>query len=694
MEVVVALAGAPNVGKSTLFNMLVGEHRHVGNWPGKTVEKYEGELVHHGVRIRIVDLPGTYSLGAISEEEVIAREYIVRERPDVVVVVVSAIELERTLYLAVQVLELYDRVVVAVNKMDAARKRGIHINFSKLSRMLGAPVVPISAINREGLHRLVETILDMASGKLKASRLKLDYDGLPYYVRGVAGLLRGCASLEGYPPEWAAMRLIEGDPAMERALRDEGCSTVLEAVEEARRRIEEELGSPPELIAVSARYEFIEKLVSAVVKRSGVAEPELTEALDRVLLDPRLGPPAALAIIFAMLLAIFTVNTGFPLNLLLDAAGLHGMAEAIEENSLAGLLGSAFSMLSAWVGDALAAAGAPQPLVSLIADGIITGVGSVLSFLPLIFLVFIAFSVLEDSGVMARFAVLGHGFAQRIGLTGKALLPLLLGIGCNVPAVIGTRILESDEEKLLASLLAPLIPCQARLVVILVFASAFFDNPLLQAALVASIYLYTGLLIVLLSLLFRRILLKGYEPPEIILELPPYHRPSPRVVWWYAWDHTVHFLKKAGTLILLLSVAVWALTAYGPAGPAETVSQSYAALLGHALTPVTALIGLPDWRIALAFETGFVAKEGLIEAIVLTTGIGDPVAAVRSLGLTLPQVVSFLLAMTLYTPCVATLAAFHEEIRRARYLALLVLYEMAIALVSAAAAYHVLSLIP
>ncbi len=692
MEVVAALAGAPNVGKSTLFNMLVGERRHVGNWPGKTVEKYEGELEHHGVKIRIVDLPGTYSLGAISEEEVIAREYIVREKPDVVVVVVSAIELERTLYLAVQVLELYDRVVVAVNKMDAARKRGIHINESKLSKLLGAPVVPISAINKEGLHRLVETVLDVAQGKIHASKLRLDYDGLPYYARSLERMLVGCSSLKGYPPEWAAMRLLEGDPAMERALREEGCTALLDALEEARRRAEKELGAPPELIAVSARYEFIEKVVSSVVEKSGVAKPEFTESLDHVLLHPTLGPIVSALIIFTMLLVIFTINTGFPLNILLDAAGLHGLASLLEESSLAGLLGAAFQAISDAIAAWLASLGTPSFIVELVADGVVTGVGSVLSFLPLIFLVFIAFSVLEDSGIMARFAVLGHGFAEKIGLTGKALLPMLLGLGCNVPAVLGTRILESDEEKLLASLLAPLIPCQARLVVILVFASAFFSNPVLQALLVASIYLYAGLLVVVLSLVFRRLLLGGYQPPEIIIELPPYHKPSLRVVWWYAWDHTVHFLKKAGTLILVLSIIVWLLTAYGPAGPVANVEESYAALLGHLLTPVTAAMGLPDWRIALAFEAGFVAKEGLVETIVLVTGIGDPVSAVRSLGLTVPQVVSFLIAMSTYTPCVATLAAFYEENRRLRYVAFLVGYELAVAFFSAVLAYHVLSI--
>lgn len=692
-KILVALAGAPNVGKSTLFNTLVGEKRHVGNWPGKTVEKYEGELRHHDKIIRIVDLPGTYSLGAISEEEVIAREFIVKEKPDVVVVIVNAIELEQSLYLAIQVLELYEKVVIAVNKMDAARKRGIHINFSRLSKLLGVPVVGISAINKEGIHQLVEAILDVVQGKTKVKRLKIDYNGLLYYVKEIEEKVKECGRLEHYPLGWAAIRLLEGDHVLEDILRKSGCEKALKYIEETRKRIEKELGSSPELIAISARYETISHIVSSVQERTGVAKPEFTEKLDSILLHPQLGPIISTLLIISIIFLVFSVNTGFPLNIIFNELGYTELATIIEENSLASLLSNIFGIFGDVVRSFLEALGVSDFVVSLIVDGIIVGIGSVLSFFPLIFMVFIAFSFLEDSGLLSRFAVIGHNFANKMGLTGKALLPLLLGIGCNVPAIIGTRILESDEEKLLANMLAPLIPCQARLVVILMFAAAFFRNPVIQTLIVVFLYVYAAFLFIVLSRLFRKILLKKYEPPEIIIELPPYHKPSLRVMWWYAWDHSVHFLKKAGTIILALSIVLWYVTNYGPAGPAINIEESYAAMLGKLLLPVTSLIGLPDWRIALAFETGFIAKEGLVETLVLTTGIDDPVLAVRSLGLTIPQIIAFLVAMDTYTPCIPTLAAFYEEVRNKKYLVVLLVYELILALVSGMVIFHLFELL-
>lgn len=690
-EIVVALAGAPNSGKSTLFNMLVGANRFVGNWPGKTVDKYEGFFEHAGYKIRVVDLPGTYSLGAHTEEETVARDYIVSEKPDVVVVLVNAVSLETTLYLAVQVLELYDKVVVALNKVDAAKRRGLHVSAEKLGKMLGVPVVPISALRGEGLHELIDTVIEVATGRVPTRRLKLEYRGLEYYAFGLAEQIRKCPQLGKYPPEWLSLRLLEGDTELEKLLAG-SCPELMRAVEAARAKAEEELGGPPSLIAASTRYSFIEKLVSECTTYSGVVERGLGEALDRVFLNSVAGPLVALAVVLSVLVVTFAVNTGFPLVQILELAGNTELAESLERYTLASLLSSAVGSLSEAVSHQLHALGAPEYLVSLVADGVLGGVGVVLSFLPLLLLVFAAFGFLEDTGVMSRIAAVYHGVMRRAGLSGKALMPLLLGFGCNVPAIMGSKILDSDREKLLASLVAPLVPCQARLVVLLVLVSALPAPPTAKVFALLAVYAYSLLLVAAAAKVASRLMGRG-EEPELLLELPPYHRPSMRVIWWFAWDNMLHFLKKAGVVIFALSVAMWLLLHTGPGGYTEDASSSYARLLGEALTPLTAAIGLRQWQVALALLTGFIAKEAVVSTLVIATGAQEPVAAAASLGLGPAEIASLMLFSTLYVPCLATVSAFYSRFRSAKLTLALVLYEMAVATFSAAAVYYGLKLL-
>lgn len=690
-EYKVALAGSPNVGKSTLFNVLTGAKQHVGNWPGKTIERYEGLLVHHGKVLRIIDLPGTYSLSAVSEEEVIAREFIVGEKPDVVVVIVNALELQTTLYLALQVLELTSKVVIAVNKMDAAEKRGIHVRISELSRRLGVPVVGISALRKEGIHDLVERILDVAEGRIAPLPSRLSYGAAEYYIREIEKAARECENAARYPLRWVAVRLAEGDSDLEEKLRK--CPGLIEKVHEIRKRAEQELGAPLDVVIVSKRYEIISELYGRCVALERVAAPSFTEALDRIMLHPALGPIVALLLMLGLLVCVFSVNTGFPLNVIASQLGLEELAELLEAYSIAGLLGETFNLLSVYVVEHLLAMEAPEWLASLIGEGLIVGIGGVLSFYPLILMVYIAFGFLEDSGLMARIAVSMDKLARKVGLSGKAILPVLLGLGCNVPAILGTRVLEEDEERKLAMLLAPLIPCQARLFVALAVVTALVPSPMIQAGLVLAVYGYAFLLFALLSVVFRVVLLRGYSPPELLVELPPYHRPSLRVLAWHAWDRSEHFLRKAGTIILALSIATWCLARFGPGGLAANVTDSYAYMLGSALAPLGSLIGLGDWRVMFAFEAGFVAKEGMIEALMMATGESNPVSAVRAAITGVPQAAAFIVAAMIYTPCVATLAAFYEETRNFRLTILLLAYELVGAVVSALLAFHTLTLI-
>jgi len=688
----VALAGSPNVGKSTLFNVLTGSKQHVGNWPGKTIERYEGTLTHHGKTLRVIDLPGTYSLSAVSDEEIIAREFIVSEKPDVVVVIVNALEFQTSMYLALQVMELTDRVVIAVNKMDAAAKRGIHVRIAELSRRLGVPVVAISALRRQGLHDLVERILDVAEGNLVPRPLRVSYGPAEYYIREIEKVVRNCPEVSKYPARWMALRLAEGDRDLESRL-SEACPEVLAEIRKLRERAEKELGGPLDIVMVSRRYEVISSLHDKCIALEKVAAPSFTEALDAVMLHPVLGPLTSVLLMLALLVAVFSLNTGFPLNVLLAHLGLEAQAEALEAFSLAGLLGQVFDVLADSVRSAMASVGAPEWLADLASEGIVSGVGSILSFYPLILMVYLAFGFLEDSGLMARIAVVMDKLARKVGLSGKAVLPIILGFGCNVPAILGTRVLESDEERKLAMLLAPIVPCQARLFVTLAVVTALVRDPLRQALMVASIYAYSLLLFVALSSLFRFTMLGGYRPPDIIIELPPYHKPSLRVLAWHAWDRSEHFIKKASTVILALSLVMWALTRIGIGGLARSLEDSYAYILGLALTPLGSIAGLGDWRIAFAFEAGFVAKEGMIEALMMVTGASNPIEAVRSVLRGPAEAVAFVVAATVYTPCIPTLAAFYEESRSVKLTLLLVLYELVLALLSASVAYHVLAVV-
>ncbi len=371
---------------------------------------------------------------------------------------------------------------------------------------------------------------------------------------------------------------------------------------------------------------------------------------------------------------------------------MENAASALEEYSIAGLLGMFFDELSSLVLQYIVGMGYPEWFASLIADGVVAGIGGVLSFYPLILMVYVAFGFLEDSGLMARIAVAVDKGARRLGLSGKAVLPIMLGLGCNVPAILGTRVLEEDEERILAMLLAPIVPCQARLFVMLALITAVASNPFVQVSLVLALYLYTLILLMVLSIALRYLLLRGYRPPELLVELPPYHRPSLRVLAWHAWDRSEHFLRKAGTIILGLTLLMWALTNLGFNGLAGSPEESFAYLLGVALTPLGRLMGLGDWRVMFAFEAGFIAKEGMIEALMMATGSQNLIESVKAVIGDIPRALSFAVAAITYTPCIATLAAFYEESRKMKMTVVLVVYEIVVAVLSAILVYNALLL--
>ena len=622
----VALAGQPNVGKSTVFNLLTGLSQHVGNWPGKTVEQKTGTYRYNGTTINLVDLPGTYSLTANSLEEVIARDYIIQERPDVVVAVVNAASLERNLYLVAELLPLPARVVVGLNMVDVAASEGMEVEPQVLEAALGVPVVPMTAAKNRGVRELVSVVDRLARGEIPyrphVPEIREDHRQV---LDEVCALIAGHVP-EPYPEEWVALKLLEGDEAITAMLRD-GCLPPerWEAVHEILKAHEDAV-----LAVASGRYEWVGRMIRAAVIRPRAGQITLTERLDRWATHPLWG----LLLLAGMLALVFwlTFAVGTPLQSFLDTYVVGGLAE----------------VASRWL------ATAPAWLHGLVVDGIIAGAGTVASFLPILVIFFAVLALLEDTGYMARAAYVMDRFMHLMGLHGRSFMPLFLGFGCNVPAVVGARIIDSRRARLLTILLAPLVPCAARVAVIAFIAPIFFGR---AATLVAWGLIATSLVVLaMVGVLINRFILKR-ERAAFIMELPLYHRPNARSIGIQVWQNSGEFLKKAGSLILVMSVVVWMLSTL-PDGQIET---SYLASAGKALAPVGALMGL-DWRMLVALLTSFVAKENAIATLGILYGSAEVSLETALAGvLAPPAALAFLVVQILFIPCVGTLAAVRQE---------------------------------
>ncbi len=652
--ITLALAGQPNVGKSAIFNMLTGLSQHVANWPGKTSEQRVGEHRRNGTVLRVVDLPGTYSLTANSEEERIARDYLIRERPDVVVLVVDASALERNLYLLAELLLLPVPVVVGLNLMDLAQEQGIKVEPYVLEAALGVPVVPMVATRNQGVRELVDAAVKIAGnpGAFSPQRPEIRNDHAA--VLAEVGRLIADDVPAPYPRDWVALKLLEGDSEITEMMR----ARLGERWEAVHRILREHEDAA--LAVAGGRYEWIGRMVRAAVTRPRPGQVTLTDRLDRVATHSLIGLLVLAGVLGLTFWLTYTIGT--PLQTWLDVHLVQAGAEWAR---------SALSAAPPWVG-------------SMVADGVIAGVGLVLTFLPILLIFFTVLGVLEEVGYIARAAYITDRFMHFMGLHGRSFLPLFLGFGCNVPAVMAARTIDSTRARLLTILLAPFVPCPARMSVVAILAPVFFGAHAPWVAL--------GLLILTMAVLAGVGLLlhewfMGGEHLAFIMELPLYHRPDPRAILRSVRDRLVDFLRVAGSIILVVSVLLWA-AMHLPGGDVET---SYLAAFGRQLAPVGRLMGL-DWQMVVALLTSFVRKENVIATLGVLYGSaqeGSTFFETLSATTTPAAALAFMVVQMLFVPCVATVAAIRQETRSWRWTALSIALPLAISLVLGLAAYRV-----
>lgn len=589
--VTVAVAGNPNSGKSTLINAIAGTNLQVGNWPGVTVEKKTATLKLDDLQINLVDLPGTYSLSPYTQEEVIARDFLVKEKPDIIIDVVDSTNLERNLYLTVQLLELGIPVVMALNMYDEAKKKGFEFDLEKLEQLLGIKVVPTVATKKEGIKELLKTIGEIAEQPLKFSPKEISYgedieNSLKIILKDALKQLPYPELLGKYqyPPRWLALKLLEAD---ELVMKETGLKVDEPFLEKARAHFIKSHNEDVESMLADIRYGIANGVTKDVLRKRDSKRVDLTERIDRVVLNRYLGIP------------IFFITMWFVFKFAFDFS--KPFSDWID--------GVISGPLTKWTKYALQGIGSPEWVVSLATDGVIAGVGAVLVFIPLIAVMMFIITLLEGSGYMARVAFVMDRVMHSIGLHGKSFIPMLLGFGCNVPSIYATRVLETERDRKLTALLVPLMSCGARLPVYVIFIGAFFSEN--APTVLWSLYVLGIAMAMLLGLVLKKTLYKGFAP-VFIMELPPYRIPTFRDLMFHTWQKLKHFVIKAGTYIFAASVIMWFLLNI-PYGVEK--ENSVLGKIGKALSPIFAPLGFGTWEASSSLVAGLIAKEVIVSTM-------------------------------------------------------------------------------
>ena len=598
----IGLAGNPNVGKTTLFNNLTGLNQHVGNWPGKTVEKAEGHYNYNNNRVDVIDLPGNYALSAHSIEEIVSRDFIVDEDSDVIVNIIDASNLERNLYLTVQMMELGANLVVALNMNKFAQDKGYTIDAKKLSDLLGVPVVEIEANSKIGKDQLLKTIEEAAKNPVNTVN-RLSYGPELFdHLNELQTAIEEDKNLSDVPSRWIAIKLLEDDEIILDRIEDSSKrNNILNTTEKVKKHFKDIYNESSEEVIANARYAYIEGLLKEVLTKPATEKKTLTDKIDSIVTNRLLGFPIFLIIMYLMFQITFTVAAPFQ--------------DMIDEGF--GILGE---MVAAALGDGM--------LTSFIVDGIIGGVGGVLVFLPQIILLFLIISFLEDSGYLARAAfVMDKVMHSLVGLHGKAFIPMILGFGCGIPGIMATRTMENEKDRLITMLIVPFMSCTARMPVYLLLVGAFFAAAD-QTNVIFSLYVLGIVVAIIVAFILRKTLFDDMDAP-FVMELPDYKLPTLRGILMHTAEKSWGFVRKAGTIILAAAIIVWILSSF-PAGVEYGSQESAIGMIGTAVAPVFAPLGFGSWQPAVALIFGLVAKEVVVGTFSSLFGVAEEGAGIAA----------------------------------------------------------------
>ncbi|MFR0657918.1 ferrous iron transport protein B [Clostridium perfringens] len=659
----IALAGNPNCGKTSLFNLLTKSRQHIGNWPGVTVEKKEGTLKFKGESYKVIDLPGTYSLGAYSEDEIVARNYILKDKPDVVINVVDATNLERNLYLTTQLIEMGANVVIALNMIDQAEALNIEIDTNKLSKRLGVPIIKTSALKNRGIEELIETSI---YSKKNEKLININYgEDIENEIKNLSSLLETYKNKLEFPVNWTALKLLENDEYIKDKVKQLNAPSIFTKLEESNKTIEKNIGFEADMSIVDKRYSFISSITENVIKKPSEKQVTTTEKIDKIVTNKYLGIPIFALIMYCLYELTFIIGAG------------------IQE-----WFGDLIAKAGVIVSDFISNMGAPELLVGFINDGLFDGVGAVLSFLPLIMVMYFLLGLLEDSGYMARAAYVMDRLMRGLGLHGKTFVSMIVSVGCNVPGIMSTRTLENKKDRMIAILINPFISCGARMPIYAVFVEAFF--PTHQGLVLFSLYVL-GIIVALISgKIFSKTLFKG-ESSYFVMELPAYRMPSIKNVFLLMWEKAGAFFKKAGMIIFPMMIVLWALSVL-PLGVEPNSEHSILGMIGSFVAPLFVLAGYGTWQAGVSLITGILAKESVVATMgMVYAGVeeGEALINVIQQVFTPLSAISFLVMTLLYTPCLAALGAIKRETNSMKWTIFSAVYTFVIALVLSTLVYQV-----